>query len=358
MDFDPSAHSPMSPLKRLPLTINRVQEDSRLFSMHVVDLKGAYREMGKQYGGLIKGWFQPPPASEEKRRFAEECEALTRRYAPGIVDEIEGLATAAEVDAGLMKCFILTLGLEPGCTVFAVSGVNTKDGTPIYGRNYDWDVSFRKYFTAMRTQPEDGNTSLVFTDHFVGVYGGVNHEGLAAAVTAIPAYRGKPRPGVRMNVALRWILDNYETTEEAAEWLRNTPHQWAHNFLLADKKGRLARVETSPELTRVQHSDGFIATTNHYHDPEMKPLEDPGFDYSSTHRRYSTAMEWYGGRDGVGLEDVKRVLSGHDDGVCDHGVWDGIESGTIWSWIAPLGRRVAYVCDGPPCSGAYEEISF
>ena len=326
--------------------------------MNVVDLKGTYREMGEQYGALIKGRFQPPPASEAKRRFAEECEALTRRYAPGVVEEIEGLSSAAEVDAGLMKCFVLTLGLEPGCTVFAVSGAHTNDGAPIYGRNYDWDISFQKFFTPMRLQLVDGNTSLVFTDHFVGVYGGVNHEGLAAAITAIPAYRGKPRPGVRMNVALRWILDNHETTEEAAEWLSNTPHQWAHNYLLADKKGRLARVETSPEMTRVQHSDEFITTTNHYHHPEMKPLEDPGFDYSNTHRRYSAVTEWYGGRDRVGLEDVKQVLSGHGDGVCDHGIWDGVKLGTIWSWIAPLGSRVAYVCNGPPCSGAYEEIAF
>jgi len=103
-----------------------VQDKSRPFFMHVVDLKGTYREMGEQYGALMRGRFQPPPASEAKRRFADDCEALTRRYAPGVVEEIEGLSSAAGVDVGLMKCFVLTLGLEPGCTVFAVSGAHTQ----------------------------------------------------------------------------------------------------------------------------------------------------------------------------------------------------------------------------------------
>ncbi|MCK4701810.1 hypothetical protein KAT55_00480 [Candidatus Bathyarchaeota archaeon] len=322
-------------------------------------MKGTYREMGEQYGALIKGRFQPPPASEAKRRFAEECEALTRRYAPGVVEEIEGLSSAAEVDAGLMKCFVLTLGLEPGCTVFAVSGAHTNDGAPIYGRNYDWDISFQKFFTPMRLQLVDGNTSLVFTDHFVGVYGGVNHEGLAAAITAIPAYRGKPRPGVRMNVALRWILDNHETTEEAAEWLSNTPHQWAHNYLLADKKGRLARVETSPEMTRVQHSDEFITTTNHYHHPEMKELENPDYDYTNTHTRYTNIENWHQANpDNVTLDQIKHLLSDHDTGVCNHYEHQGVKGGTIWSWIAPLGKRRAHVCHGPPCSNPYETIDY
>jgi len=258
-----------------------------------------------------------------------------------------------------MKCFILTLGLEPGCSVLALSGENTVDGAPVFARNYDWDVTFQEYFTPFRVEPTGGLTSISFTDHMVGRYGGANEAGLAAAITAIPAYRKRPTPGVRMNIATRWILDHHRTTEEAAEWLAETPHQWAHNFLLADSRGTLTRVETAPERTRIRYSEDFMATTNHYHDDEMKELEDPLYDYTNTHRRYANMEKWYEGSGGkIGLGDIQFVLSDHEAGVCNHYEDQGVKGGTIWSWIAPLGERRAHVCHGPPCSNDYKIVDY
>jgi predicted choloylglycine hydrolase len=327
--------------------------------MDVVTLKGTYEEIGVQHGLLLKGSLNAFPASDAKKEFARKCEATTREHCPGLVDEIEGLSSSAELDPDLMKCFILTLGLEPGCSVLALSGEHTVDGVPVLARNYDWDVTFKEYFTPFRVELTGGLTSISFTDHMVGRYGGANEAGLAAAITAIPAYRGRPTPGIRMNIATRWILDHHRTTEEAAEWLAETPHQWAHNFLLADSKGTLARVETAPERTRIQYSEDFIATTNHYHDEEMKGLEDPEFDFSNTHRRYGNMERWHEGNgDKIGLDEIRRMLSDHETGVCDHYEHQGVRGGTIWSWIAPLGERRAHVCHGPPCSNDYKIIDY
>jgi len=73
------------------------------------------------------------------------------------VDEIEGLSSSAGLDPELMKCFILPLGLEPGCSVLALSGEHTVDGTPVFARNYDWDITFQEYFTPFRVEPAGGS---------------------------------------------------------------------------------------------------------------------------------------------------------------------------------------------------------
>ena len=154
-------------------------------------------------------------------------------------------------------------------------------------------------------------------------------------------------------------VNNLETTEEAVEWMKKTPHQWAHNVVIADKNGNLARVETSPERSEAKYPENFVASTNHYHDSQMKTLENPTFDYTNTHTRYRRVEEWYRRKKTmITLEDVKHVLSDHEIGVCDHGVWDGREAGTIWSWIAPLGQGKVYVSPGPPCQNEYTSIEF
>jgi hypothetical protein len=108
-------------------------------------------------------------------------------------------------------------------------------------------------------------------------------------------------------------------------------------------------VETAPERTRIQYRGDFMATANHYHDEEMKGLQDSGFDYTNTHRRYANMESWYEGKgDKIGLDEIQFVLSDHKAGVCNHYEVLGVKGGTIWSWIAPLGQRRAHVCHGPP----------
>jgi hypothetical protein len=86
----------------------------------------------------------------------------------------------------------------------------------------------------------------------------------------------------------------------------------------------------------------------------MRELENPDFNYSNTHTRYDTVDKWYYEKDCIDVADVQDVLSSHENGVCNHG--EGFE--TIWSWIALLGERYAYVCNGSPCKGTYQKIEF
>ena len=327
--------------------------------MNVITLNGSYRDIGEQNGKIVKGYFNPPPSSEKRVGFSRKVEEITNQHCPGMIDEIEAFCDAAELNYEQMKAFLLVLGNEPGCSIYTVKAENTAFGSPVFGRNYDWDDDFQKYFTVFKLELEGVLTSLSFSDHMVGRYGGVNEEGVAVAITAIPAYKGKAAPGVLMTFSVRWILDNMKSTEEAVDWLLDLPHQSAHNFHLGDSKGVFASVEAAPERCEAHYSDEIVVTTNHYHDNKMRELEDPSSDFENSHTRYNRIMNWYDNRKGkLSLEDLKFVLKDHEQGVCDHVVYEGKSAGTIWSWIAPLGKREVYVTAGPPCKNPYEVLKF
>jgi predicted choloylglycine hydrolase len=326
--------------------------------LNIVNLKGTYAEMGRQHGSLVNGFFQTPTIPDKNMEFSKKCEELTRQYTPKLMEEVEGFAEAAELDLEPFKAFLLTLGIELGCSVIALGPKLTEEGAPIFGRNYDWELSFQDYFMTYITEPRGGVRSLSFSDHMIGRYGGINGEGVAVSIHAVPGYTGKPRPGVRMNMTLRWVLDNMESTEEAVEFITQTPHQTAHLYMVADKKGSLARVEYAPEEFRVEYSDTFLYCTNHYQIHEMKKYDNGDFDRSNTEKRENTIRNWRKSKERFGHEDVVQLLSSHEEGVCNHAEYKDIKYGTIWSWIAPLGEDKAYVSDGPPCSNKYTEVTY
>jgi predicted choloylglycine hydrolase len=330
----------------------------RKCELNTVNLKGTYSELGRQHGSFVKGFFHTPPIPEKKIEFSKKCELLTRQYTPKLMDEVEAFAESAELDLEPFKAFLLTLGLEPGCSVFALGTRLTETGIPIFCRNYDWDYEFQDYFMAFITEPQGGVKNLSFSDHMIGRYGGVNKEGVAVSIHAVPGYTGKPRPGVRMNMTLRWILDNMKSTEEAVEFITETPHQTAHLYMVADKKGDFARIEYAPEELKVEYGDIFLYCTNHYQLEEMKKYETGNFDRSNTEQRETKIRNWRDTSERFSHEDVVQLLSSHNDGVCNHAEYKGIKYGTIWSWIAPLGEDIAYVCHGSPCRNKYMEITY
>lgn len=321
---------------------------------------GSYYELGLNYGKKLKGLFNPPPAPKQKIELMYECEEVIKRYAPGIIEEIKGLATGAEVDLELLKVFLLLLGIEPGCTVYAISSEYTDSGFPIIARNYDWFDWVAEFFTVNWIKPTDKYSSVSFSDHFVGRYGGANENGLAVAITAVPAGRNKITPGIRMNLSNRWMLDSFKSTKEAVTFLETVPHVTHHTFLIADKDDNFARVETDTEDVSVTYSvDGFLATTNHYQAEKMLKYETPENIPLTSKSRLEYVIKWFkANKQKIGLENIKNMLKDHKSGVCAHGSWDGMSASTLWSWIAPLGKRKLLLCEGSPCENEYKELEY
>lgn len=215
--------------------------------MHQVELYGTYEQMGHQQGLPLKqiGMTLPPP-NPKMLRFAKQCEQVVEQYAPELLDEIRGLAEAAELDYEAVLTPTLTAPFEPqeipSCTVLAVAPERTMDGRPIVGRNYDFfhDVS-EEGATTYRTYPEGRYASLGNCDIWVGREDGLNEAGLFVGMASI--FLPGVQPGLTFWLIVRTLLDRCATLDEGLELIHNVPHAGSGTYLLADRSGKAVVVE-------------------------------------------------------------------------------------------------------------------
>ena len=78
--------------------------------MHNVDLRGSYAQMGRQQGLLLReAGFGLPPPDPRMLRFARQCEELVGRHAPELLEEMQAVGGAAEVDHDALMTLTLTM---------------------------------------------------------------------------------------------------------------------------------------------------------------------------------------------------------------------------------------------------------
>lgn len=322
-------------------------------------LSGSYYEMGRQYGGLLKReGFSLPTAPPEAFRKVRENEAIVREHAPGLLDEMRGIADGGGFDPELVKVLPLTLDADTGCTVVAISGEHTADGKPLFGRNYDFFPSFRKYRVLYRTYPEGGLSHVGCSDHWVGRWDGVNEAGLAIGQSGPPG--DKSQPGFIGTLAARAVLDTCRTVAETAAFLERVPHTGNNAFLIADATGDIAGVDTSVEEVTTTHlTDGFGTLTNHYTSEAMVP-HAPAPQIPGSQWRTQNIRDWLATHPDPAnfrIGDLQRVLADPKEGVCqrDEEAEDPVV--THWSWTAALGEPQIHLAKGTPSETPYEPIA-
>ena len=204
--------------------------------MHEYELTGSHYEMGRQTAVLLKlNEHSPEPPPEARLQFARACEAVVREHAPWLLEEIRGMASVDGVDPTFVQVLPLTLGADSGCSVVAVSGRHTRDGRPLFGRNYDFFASFRQHNTLCRTRPEGFLAHIGCTDHWIGRHDGLNEAGLAIGHSG--PWTRKRQPGFVFTLAIRAVLDTCRTVAEAQAFLERIPHLQNSAFLVADAAG-------------------------------------------------------------------------------------------------------------------------
>ena len=87
------------------------------------------------------------------------------------------MASVEGVDPTFVQVLPLTLGADSGCSVVAISGKRTRDGRPLFGRNYDFFASFGRHSTLCRTRPTGYLAHIGCTDHWTGRHDGLNEAG-------------------------------------------------------------------------------------------------------------------------------------------------------------------------------------
>ncbi|MGY5876202.1 MAG: C45 family peptidase [Candidatus Thorarchaeota archaeon] len=324
-------------------------------------VQGGYSEIGmrlglrhKQAGHIL------PQVSDSKRAFAIECSKAVEKHAPRLMDEIHAASKAASWEIESLFAEAFAYDYRGQCTVLAVSGEYTENGLPLFGRNHDWMMSILPYTTILESNPSGYMRSLQFIETPGLSAGGINEAGLAVGVTLVVRNTIKPRPGIAANVATRWILDHFATTEEAVTYLKEIPHITGYTLLIADAGGTMARAELSPDKVVIgEPEDGLILATTHYLCEEMQEYENLNTEFEWTYERERRVRDWYVERKGnIGLKDAQDVLGTHEMGVCCHWMEDDEDAGTTWSWTASLGTHEIHASLGPPCTNGYQAIHF
>lgn len=332
--------------------------------MYHARLRGSYERMGQQQGRPLKriGFTLPPP-EEKMLRFARRCEEILAQHTPELLDEIRGLAEAAELDYDALATLALTAPFDPGkvpsCSIAAVMPGRTVGGRLIVGRNYDmfYDVS-KDGATTFRTYPQGGNASVGNCDIWVGREDGLNEAGLFVGMTGI--HLPGLKPGLAFWFIVRHILDRCATVDEAVEFIQDAPHAQSAAYLLADGSGKGVVAETTTEGVELRYpEDGLLILTNHAVCPALAGKDSESTCLADSHSRYNRLRESLEGSQVVDVEAVKQALSDHEGGVCSHGVDpSGRRYGTLWSLVGCPGERKLDIAEGHPCRAKYRTVSF
>ena len=297
-------------------------------------LYGEFYDMGLKYGSLLyeKANFSLPKISSEKYDFGLESYKELQNFYPELMEEINGFAAGIKDKPEQVGAFLLSLGVfntTGQCSVFAFKNKNAV----VFGRNYDMLYQFKKFTESSLIAPKDKYAYISQSDVFIGRSDGINEKGLAVAVSFVNGT--KIQPGISFHFIIRKVLEECESTKQAVDLILNTKVSSANNFLVADKTGNLAVVESCPQKAMVRkskHDESFITITNQFQLNEMKKFDANGVEWSKSKERYEGLERQLRGLEKVDLNKAKEILS--DKCVCLDLKKE--KFGTIWSVVSNL----------------------
>jgi hypothetical protein len=162
-----------------------------------------------------------------------------------------------------------------GCTTFTFDGEATPDGSGLLARAFDFEVDDifdrRKAVFLVRETGKIPFASVAWPG-LVGVVSGMNLEGVAVVVHGGRA-REPQAEGEPVVHALRRVLSEAHTSEEAAQLLAQRAPMVSHIVIVTDAHGHSAAIERAPGVKdTVRLLPSRAATTNHF---ESALKDDP-----------------------------------------------------------------------------------
>lgn len=256
----------------------------------VVQLNGDYKQMGRQYGHLLKCQIQsyyqkainehPPWGGSWSREDAEEFARGNYETYPDRAKEIfDGMTETSSLSVDQLVLIdqyteLFVLSEVFGCSSMAAWGDYTVDGAVVQAKNEDMPEFFKEFNDSLVVviyNPKDGNHSVasVCNAGQVRVMNAINDAGLVNTTNQAPFIEPLDMSMTRIPLFINhfmFMLDSGRLSEFESALLDYLPPA-PINGTASDARSAFS-YEVSPSRVVVRHPDqeGLTAETNHYED--------------------------------------------------------------------------------------------
>jgi hypothetical protein len=262
--------------------------------IYVLELRGTYYEMGKQYGYLMKEQLndfyndiiidylinERNRTYEEIKNFAfEEINYYPKRYINILKGMSETSGLGYEKQVILNSAFMFTSldmlneeSLEfTGCSGFAVWGNYSLDEKLIFARNWDMDneifTRYMKYLTVVIFNPINFENSVakIHPAGIIYIETAINDKGIFLELNNAGPYGDLNEYDNRLNLAIVLFdfLSSYSTIEQFDAAFHSTRPGYGYLVNIADKNlAQSYEWMTFDTRIRIDDNSGFLAVTN------------------------------------------------------------------------------------------------
>ena len=321
-------------------------------------LKGSHYDCGFYWGSLLRKnnkliANQHTFMIDEKRKeFAIKCLPVYEKYYPEILDEIKGIADGQQTSYEDMLTFLLSMycfEFYNKCTCIAISDINQI----LLARNSDFLVELEKLYMNCLYDLDgcysfNGNTTA-----FIEMEDGVNEYGLAVGMTFI--YPQNIMPGINAGMLVRYILEKFQTLQEAIQFIKIVPIASNQTITIADALGNIAVVECNSQNVEIIYpleNENFVVTTNHFYSLVMKKYNKDHIDDWHSSLRYQVAYQSLQNNH-LSKQLLFDILSGKYGFMCQYDRKKGAD--TVWSVVYDVKNKTICRAEGNPSRKSYKE---
>ncbi|RWO24221.1 MAG: acyl-CoA--6-aminopenicillanic acid acyltransferase [Mesorhizobium sp.] len=303
----------------------------------VVEIEGAPKARGMAYGEQARGRIGASVAlyagqldrfgfgRDDFARFSEIFLPRLRQWAPDLVEEMEGIASGANLDLSSIvlvnaRTEILQLARrekgisddEPdGCTGAVILPEATRNGRLIHGQNWDWKAECAETSVVLRIRRTDGPDLLTFTEAGGLARSGFNAAGIGITANYLESDRDYREIGIPLPFIRRRALEAQHFAD-AIKVVATTPKSGSNNMILSTAEGFAVDFECAPdEAFAIYPDDDMIVHANHWQSPvALSKLRETGLrDVPDSLYRDRRVRRRLSARHGdVTIDDLKEAL--------------------------------------------------
>jgi len=278
--------------------------------INILELDGTYRQMGRQYGGLLKaqlGEFYDIVISKylikEERMSYVKLLVLARilfyRYPAKFKEMFKGMSEASGISLNKLimldqlNVFEMFRHQKIGhCSNISAWADHSEGGVLVFGRNFDQPEYFKKFsdfITVVVFSPDDGIPfANVGYAGQIGINTAMNKKGIILANNEAPVLKGD---AIHFNV-LNILVAEFEfmtksnSLDELDGFIKNVRTNCPIIISTADARAAHTYELISSDKKRMSgNGSGLVVATNHFTDPSWERMAIPPGEYGMTGTR-------------------------------------------------------------------------